>query len=61
MTSAFDSQLFKNVFGTPDMRKIFGDTGYLERVVATETGPGPGAGSGGAHSLRCCCRHYRSS
>ncbi|WP_443094595.1 class-II fumarase/aspartase family protein [Rothia koreensis] len=37
MTSAFDSQLFKNVFGTPDMRKIFGDTGYLERVVATET------------------------
>lgn len=36
MTSAFDSQLFKNVFGTPEMREIFDDSGYLERIVATE-------------------------
>lgn len=37
MSSAFDSLLFKNVFGTPQMREIFDDQGYLSRVVATET------------------------
>lgn len=36
-TTAFDSQLFRNMFGTPEMRDIFSDTAYIGRIIDTET------------------------
>jgi len=34
--TAYDSQLFRNMFGTPDMREIFSDTAYIGRIIDTE-------------------------
>lgn len=36
MTTVFDSFLFRDLFGTPTMREIFSDTGFLDRVVRTD-------------------------
>jgi 3-carboxy-cis,cis-muconate cycloisomerase len=35
-STVFDSFLFRDMFGTPDMRVIFSDEGFVERVVRTE-------------------------
>jgi 3-carboxy-cis,cis-muconate cycloisomerase len=35
-STVFDSFLFRDMFGTPQMRDIFSDAGYVERIVRTE-------------------------
>jgi 3-carboxy-cis,cis-muconate cycloisomerase len=35
-STVFDSLLFRDMFGTPAMREVFGDTAHLERVVQVE-------------------------
>jgi 3-carboxy-cis,cis-muconate cycloisomerase len=36
-TTVFDSALFRDMFGTPEMRDVFSDTAYLARCVDAET------------------------
>lgn len=36
-STVFDSALFKDMFGTPEMREVFSDTAYLARCIDTET------------------------
>ncbi|WP_326691889.1 adenylosuccinate lyase family protein [Streptomyces sp. NBC_01795] len=36
-TTVFDSLLFRDMFGTPEMRDIFSDTAYVQRILDTET------------------------
>jgi 3-carboxy-cis,cis-muconate cycloisomerase len=36
-TTVFDSALFRDMFGTPEMRDVFSDTAYLARCIDTET------------------------
>lgn len=35
-STVFDSYLFRDSFGTPQMREIFSDGGYVERIVRSE-------------------------
>jgi 3-carboxy-cis,cis-muconate cycloisomerase len=35
-STVFDSFLFREMFGTPQMRSVFSDVGYVERIVRTE-------------------------
>jgi len=34
--SALDSRVFKNLFGTEEIRKIFIDEAYVQRLIETE-------------------------
>ncbi len=36
-TSVFDSALFRNMFGTEEMRAVFPDAAWLERCIEAET------------------------
>jgi 3-carboxy-cis,cis-muconate cycloisomerase len=36
-TTVFDSALFRDMFGTPEMRDVFSDTAYLARCIDAET------------------------
>jgi 3-carboxy-cis,cis-muconate cycloisomerase len=36
-STVFDSLLFRDMFGTPEMRQVFADTAYIERIIDTET------------------------
>ncbi|MGX7001490.1 class-II fumarase/aspartase family protein [Caballeronia sp. KNU42] len=36
-TTVFDSVLFRDMFGTPEMREVFSDEAYLRRCIDTET------------------------
>src|ERR1700709_830151 len=36
-TTVFDSALFRDMFGTQEMREVFSDTAYLERCIDAET------------------------
>lgn len=36
-TTVFDSALFRDMFGTPDMRAVFSDEAYLSRCIDAET------------------------
>ena len=36
-TTVFDSVLFRDMFGTPEMREVFSDEAYLQRCIDTET------------------------
>jgi 3-carboxy-cis,cis-muconate cycloisomerase len=36
-TTVFDSALFRDMFGTPEMRDVFSDTAYLVRCIDAET------------------------
>ncbi|MBB5159873.1 class-II fumarase/aspartase family protein [Saccharopolyspora phatthalungensis] len=35
-STVYDSFLFRDLFGTPRMREVFSDTGYVKRIVRTE-------------------------
>ncbi|HVE09032.1 MAG TPA: adenylosuccinate lyase family protein [Paraburkholderia sp.] len=36
-TTVFDSALFRDMFGTPDMRDVFSDSAYIARCIDAET------------------------
>ncbi len=36
-TTVFDSALFRDMFGTPEMRDVFSDEAYLKRCIDAET------------------------
>lgn len=35
---AIDSRVFKNLFGTQEIRNVFSDESYVERLIETEAG-----------------------
>lgn len=37
-TSAIDSRVFRNLFGTQEIRDVFSDTAYVQCMIDAETG-----------------------
>lgn len=36
MSTAYDSCLFKNIFGTQEIREVFSDDSYIRNMITTE-------------------------